>query len=90
MAPTYKQQHELRKAIAEYWINPELRSGETTNSGKREASLSCLFDSSNYSCSVSGVTNLFLSPAAPSLPTSDTTVENKSVLGFMMHHWMRG
>ena len=75
VAPTYKQQYEFRKAIAEYWINPELISSEISSSGKKR-SINELFDSSNDSCSVSGVTNPFLSPA-PSL-ASEQTIESKS------------
>ena len=70
----YKQQYEFRKAIAEYWIIPEVISSETASSG-RKRSITELFDSSSDSSSVSGVTNPFFS-LAPSLASE--TVENKS------------
>ena len=86
MAPAYKQQYEFRKAIAENWINPELISSKRTSFGKKR-SITELVDSSNDSCSVSGLTNPFLSPAHS---VASETVLKANLLGFLIHHWMRG
>ena len=54
--PRYKEQFEFRKAIAEYWINPELIEKERLQGARKRK-----YDDDSVSC-MSPITNPFMSP----------------------------
>ena len=67
VVPQYKEQYQFRKAIAEYWINPDLVENETPRGNKRGFGIISM---KSIGSPLSPITNPFISSCAGELNRS--------------------